>query len=77
MHAAVERDPILSTVYCLILNGWPEKVHEVPRIAQQFWGAKDKLSVEEGLLIKRDRICIPLNSMTDPKQSTPQSSARY
>ena len=29
---AVERDPILSTVYHLKLNGWPEEPNEVPRI---------------------------------------------
>ena len=56
---ALERDPILSTVYCLTLQGWPEKANQVPRIARQFWGARDKLSIEEGLLIKGDRICIP------------------
>ena len=30
---ALERDPILSTVYHLTLHGWPEKAHKVPRIA--------------------------------------------
>ena len=59
LHGALERDPILSTVYCLTLQGWPGKAYQVPRIAQQFWGATDKLSIEEGLLIKGDRICIP------------------
>ena len=57
--AALERDPILSTVYHLTLKGWPGRAHEVPRIAQQFWGTRDELSIEEGLLIKGNRICIP------------------
>ena len=56
---ALERDPILSTVYHLTLQGWPGRAHEVPRIAQQFWGMRDKLSIEEGLLLKGNRICIP------------------
>ena len=30
---AIERDPIHSTIYRLTLNGWLEKVNEVPRIA--------------------------------------------
>ena len=55
---ALERDPILSMVYCLTLQGWPGKAHEVSKIAQQFWGTRDKLSIQEGLLIKGDRICI-------------------
>ena len=65
IHGSVKRDPILSTVYCLTLNGWPEKVHGVPRIVQQLGRARDELSIEEGLLIKGDRICLSLNSMTD------------
>ena len=57
--SSTERDPILHTVYHLTLNGWPTKFHEVPRIACQYWGTRDELSVENGLLIKGDRICIP------------------
>ena len=56
---ALERDPILSTVYHLTLQGWPGRAHEVPRIARQFWGMRDELSIEEGLLLKGTRICIP------------------
>ena len=33
VRGAIERDPIHSTVYRLTLNGWLERVHEVPRIA--------------------------------------------
>ena len=58
IHGALERDPILSTVYHLTLNGQPEKPNEVLRIAQQFWGVRDELSIEEGLLIKVERISI-------------------
>ena len=33
VRGAIERDPIHSTVYRLTLNGWLDRVHEVPRIA--------------------------------------------
>ena len=56
---AVERDPILSTVYRITLNGWPSKMSKVPRIARQFWGATDELTVEDGVLLKGDHVCIP------------------
>ena len=59
IRGSTERDPILHTVYRLTLNGWPTKFHEVPHIAHQYWGTRDELSVENGLLIKGDRICIP------------------
>ena len=29
----------------------------------QFWGARDELSIEEGLFMKGNHICIPQNSM--------------
>ena len=61
---SLERDPILSTHYLLTMNGWPDRISQVPRIARQFWGARDELSIEEGLLIKENHICIPQSSMT-------------
>ena len=59
IRGAVERDPILSTVYCITLNGWPSKISKVPRIARQFWGARDELTIEDGVLLKGDHMCIP------------------
>ena len=58
IRGSIERDAILSTVYQLTLNGWPDKISQVPRIARQFWGARDELSIEEGLLMKGNCICI-------------------
>ena len=54
VRGAIERDPIHSTVYRLTLNGWPDRVHEVPRIARQFWGTHDELTIENGILLKGD-----------------------
>ena len=59
IRGSVKRDPILSTVYQLTLNGWPDRISKVPRIARQFWGARDELSIEEGLIMKGNCICIP------------------
>ena len=59
IRGSIERDPILSTVYQLTVNGWPDRISQVPRIARQFWGARDELSIEEGLLMKGNHICIP------------------
>ena len=59
IRGSIERDPILSTVYQLTLNGWPDRIGKVPRIATQFWGARDEVSIEEGLKMKGNCICIP------------------
>ena len=58
-HISTERDSILHTAYHLTVKGWPTKFHEVPHIPCQYWGTRDELSVENGLLIKGDRICVP------------------
>ena len=55
----VERDPIHSTVYRLTLNWWPDRIQELPGIAHNFWGTQDELTVENGILLKGDRVCIP------------------
>ena len=59
IRGSIERDAILSTVYQLTMNGWPGRISQVPRIARQFWGARDELSIEEALLMKGNHICIP------------------
>ena len=54
----MERDPVHATVYRLTLNGWPNRMRDVPHIACHFWGTRDKLTIE-GVLLKGNRVCIP------------------
>ena len=42
------------------------KISEVPRIARHFWGARDEVTIEEGILLKGDCICIPLELYDRP-----------
>ena len=60
IRGATERDPIHSTLYRLTLNGWPDNFKTVQHIAHHFWSYHDQLTVENGVLIKSDRVCIPL-----------------
>ena len=46
------------TVYHLTLRGWSHQVQDVPHIARHFWGARDELSIDNGLLLKGTRVCI-------------------
>ena len=59
IRGATERDPILYTVYRITHNGWPSRFHEVPHIACQYWGARDELTIDNSLLLKGERVCIP------------------
>ena len=35
-------------------------MRDIPCIACHFWGTRDKLTIEEGVLHKGNRVCIPL-----------------
>ena len=59
VRGAVESNPIHRTVYRLALNGWPNRIQEVPRIAHHFCSTQDELTIENGILLKGDRVCIP------------------
>ena len=52
-------DPIHSAVYRMTLNGWPNRIHDVPCLACHFWSLRDELTIEDGVLLKGNRVCIP------------------
>ena len=56
IRGTVERDPIHSTMYQLALN-WPSMVQEVLHITCHFWGTRDEMNIENGILLKEDRVC--------------------
>ena len=57
--AETQKDPILSTVHRLTLNGWPVRHTHVPRIARNYWDFRDELSIDDNLLMKGERVVIP------------------
>ena len=59
MQPRDKRDPILSTVHRLTLNGWPQRHTNVPRIARNYWDFRDELSIDDDLLMKGERVVIP------------------
>ena len=46
IRGATERDPIHSTKYQVTLNGWSERVQEVPHLTLHFMCTRDKLTIE-------------------------------
>ena len=56
--AEMQRDPILSTVHRLTLNGWPQRNTNIPRIARNYWDFRDELSIDDDLLMKGERVVI-------------------
>ena len=56
---STQRDPILATVYQLTQQGWPHQRRHVPRLARRYWDFRDKLSTDDGMLLKGPRLIIP------------------
>ena len=61
---------MLSTVYHLTLNGWADRINDVPRIARHFWGARDELSIEEGILLKGHNMHLGIEKMQHRARAT-------
>ena len=59
IQGSVECDLVYSTIYCLTCRGWPEHRQDIPCIAWHFWGTRDELPIDSGLLLKGTRVCIP------------------
>ena len=49
----------LSTVYQLVQHRWPKERRRVPAIAKYYWDFRDKLSTDDGLLLKGLSLVIP------------------
>ena len=59
IQGAIEHDPIHLAVYRMTFNGWPNRVHDVPHLAHQLWSLRDELTIDDGVLLKGNHVCIP------------------
>ena len=57
---STQRDPILVTVYQLTQQGWLHQRRHVPRLARRYWDFRDKLSTDDGMLLKGPKLIITL-----------------
>ena len=53
------RDPTLTDLRDVIVTGWPNTRKGLPPSLRQFWSYRDELSVEDGLILKGERVIIP------------------
>jgi len=53
------KDPALQELKCVIIEGWPENIKDVPTPIRQYWSFRDELSVEDGVVMKGQRVVIP------------------
>ena len=59
IHEATQEDEELSAVFRYTDSGWPSHASSVAPIAQPFYGARDHLSIHNGLITYDDCLIIP------------------
>ena len=60
-----ERDPTLSLLKETVFKGWPEKRSQCPTTLHDYWNFREEVTIEDGILLKLDRIIIPTNLRAD------------
>ena len=59
---STQSDTTLSELKEFIYTGLPETLKELPQDLHQFWSFRDELSVDNGLILKGDRVYIPVSA---------------
>ena len=52
-------DPELGLLLQVVTNWWPEKASDIPKSLRGYLSLKDFFAVEDGILVKGQRIMIP------------------
>ena len=53
------KDATLSALKDMIVKSWPSKIRDLPKHLWPYWPFRDELSVEDGLILKGERVVIP------------------
>lgn len=55
-------DAEMEALKSIIITGWPETRRQLPSLLRPYWSFRDEMSVEDGIILKGDRIVIPLKA---------------
>ncbi len=53
------QSPVLQELTRIIVNGWPERMKDLPSQHREYWSCRDELSVQDGIVMKGQRVLIP------------------
>jgi hypothetical protein len=56
---ATTSDQELTMLKKIVHEGWPTSIKEVPQVLKPYWCYRDEISIENGILMKGQRIIIP------------------
>ncbi|XP_037958998.1 uncharacterized protein K02A2.6-like [Teleopsis dalmanni] len=59
------KDGVMKSLINIIKKGWPEQKHYVPEEIKQYWDFRDELIVNDEIVFKGNRVCIPKDIRSD------------
>ena len=66
-------DENLNALKQLIMLGWPDDKSDVPPTSIPYYGMRDQLTTQNGLIVKGERIVIPTSLRSDMKKAVHSS----
>ena len=61
IREATQADDELCALRAVIVDGWPDSQRHLAAPLRPYWSCRDELAVEDGLIMKGDRLVIPLS----------------
>ena len=68
-----ERDDNLQALKQIIMHGWPDQKSDVPPNLIPYYGMRDELTTQNGLVFKGEQIVIPIGLRADMKKAVHSS----
>ncbi|XP_033731751.1 uncharacterized protein K02A2.6-like [Pecten maximus] len=63
LQLATEQDPALSLLKSVIRKGWPLEKTSVPKEVQAYFGFREELTIQNGLVFKGNRVVVPFSEV--------------
>jgi transposase InsO family protein len=60
LKKATREDVVMTNLYNVIKDGWPEHTNKVPDTLKTYWKYRDELTTHQGLILKGSRVVVPL-----------------
>jgi len=60
IRAEIELDSVLTSLRETVIYGWPQHMKDLPCDLRPYWGMRDTLSIENGLIYKGKQLLIPV-----------------
>ena len=68
IRAATQNDVTLTVLKSTLMEGWPSDKALLPQNLHVYYNYRDELTVQDGIILRGDRVVIPLSMRTEMKQ---------